>query len=316
MSVLNKMMLRKKYNRIRPLQAQRQPIFEKKKQTYRFAPQPGVMKGSATIEAAISLTALILVVIFLYQFFWMISVTQKMEYAMMETALDTGRKECLFQMAKQLVSKGETHKGRAMELAGKVINQSYLYAQVRKRSGMDDKTNFGQTRMKNFHCMGSAVDKEKNELNLECGFTLQMQYLPDKISKFYVKRRITSNMWLGKSLKDVNEDSTEDGEREVYVTESGTVYHDSISCTHLSLSIENVSFNQVKNRRNTDGAKYYACPICMSGGMGKESVYITEDGTNYHSTLSCSGIKRTIKKVKLKDIGTRKECERCRERRG
>lgn len=102
--------------------------------------------------------------------------------------------------------------------------------------------------------------------------------------------RVRSRRWVG---YDPHEG--EDGSGYVYVTPYGRVYHTSTSCAYLDLSIHTVSQAMVSSLRNASGAKYYACPICKGKGA---TLYVTDYGKNYHSSLSCSGLKRTVYKMK------------------
>ena len=87
----------------------------------------------------------------------------------------------------------------------------------------------------------------------------------------------------------------EEGTGDVYVTEYGKVYHRSTSCPYLDLSVHAVAKTGVGSLRNASGAKYYDCPLCKSSGS---YVYITDYGTNYHGSLACSGLKRTVYQMK------------------
>ncbi len=94
----------------------------------------------------------------------------------------------------------------------------------------------------------------------------------------------------------------------VYVTETGLVYHKDYHCTHLDLSIRMVRAEDVEGLRNDGGGKYYPCEKCH-GGSG--NVYITDTGDRYHSSVSCSGLKRTIYAVPLSEVVGKGACSRC-----
>ncbi len=98
-------------------------------------------------------------------------------------------------------------------------------------------------------------------------------------------------------------------ERIVYVTETGTVYHSSLSCRHLKLNIMTSTVDQVKNRRANDGSKYYPCSC--ANGIKSGVVYITDDGNRYHGTLSCHALKRTIHSIPISKAGGRGPCRDC-----
>lgn len=113
--------------------------------------------------------------------------------------------------------------------------------------------------------------------------------------------------WTGYDV----EHKTESGEEEIYVyiTDGGSVYHRSRSCSHLTLSIELVSKTEAEELRNQSGAKYYPCERCGSSAGGM--VYVTREGNRYHSTISCSGLKRTVRCISLSEAGGRPACSRC-----
>lgn len=95
----------------------------------------------------------------------------------------------------------------------------------------------------------------------------------------------------------------------VYITETGLVYHKDYHCTHLDLSIRMASGEEVSSLRNESGGKYYACEHCGGGSGG--AVYITSYGDRYHSSLSCSGLKRTVYAVPLSEAVGKGACSKC-----
>ena len=98
-------------------------------------------------------------------------------------------------------------------------------------------------------------------------------------------------------------------EEYVYVTETGTVYHRDRECTYLRLSIRETTKDKVKDLRNSSGHKYYPCREC--GKRAGDTVFITKDGTCYHGSLTCSGLKRTVRCIPLSKVGGRGPCSRC-----
>lgn len=97
-------------------------------------------------------------------------------------------------------------------------------------------------------------------------------------------------------------------EKTVYVTETGLVYHKNNHCTYLDLSIRMVDSSQIKDLRNESQGKYKPCVRC--GGSGNE-VYITNTGDRYHSSLSCSGLKRSVYAIPLSEVLGKNACSRC-----
>lgn len=102
-----------------------------------------------------------------------------------------------------------------------------------------------------------------------------------------------------------------DGDTWVYVTQTGTVYHRTRECTHLTLSIRSVPWEELEWLRNENGAKYHACTLCVDKKNKFRRVYITNQGDCYHTDLNCSGIKRTIFMIRLSEVGGRRACSKC-----
>lgn len=124
--------------------------------------------------------------------------------------------------------------------------------------------------------------------------------------------RDLKNWYYGHTWEGYIHSRTPGGEKEayVYVTESGTVYHKNRGCSYLNPSIQQVQEAELEALRNRNGSIYYACPLCDGdGGAGER--YITDYGTNYHTKISCSGLKRTIYEVKWSEVGERGACSRC-----
>ena len=93
----------------------------------------------------------------------------------------------------------------------------------------------------------------------------------------------------------------------VYVAENGVVYHKNASCSHICLKITgNAAIQDIVH-----SSKYAACEKCIHKGSSLSAIFVTAYGDCYHSTLGCSGLKRTIKAVRLKDVGRLRPCSRC-----
>lgn len=127
-------------------------------------------------------------------------------------------------------------------------------------------------------------------------------------SGFSMTNRCRMKAWTGYRQPQRTEGETAEEEL-VYVTENGNVYHKSRQCTHLALSIREAETDSLAVLRNKDGAKYYVCEVC--GDRQQERVFLTDQGNRYHTSLMCSGLKRTIYVIRLSETGGRGACSRC-----
>lgn len=93
----------------------------------------------------------------------------------------------------------------------------------------------------------------------------------------------------------------------VYVAEYGSVYHTSMTCSKICIKVADpmVMSNLLESR------KYGRCDKCMKSGVQYAQFYITVSGGVCHSRLSCSGLKRTIKAMKLSEVKGMRICQNC-----
>ena len=116
--------------------------------------------------------------------------------------------------------------------------------------------------------------------------------------------------WIG---YDIDRDGNSEAAPEdyVYIAETGTVYHVSMDCSHLKLSVTSVPSSAVMSLRNDSGGKYHPCERCPDEDNG--TLFITSFGTRYHSDVNCSGLKRTVSVLEVSEAVKQgyRGCSRC-----
>ena len=131
----------------------------------------------------------------------------------------------------------------------------------------------------------------------------------DMFSLFEINREkvIVAHRWCG-YINGLNSNSMLF--EYVYMTKNGKVYHRSRECSHIRLHINVVDGSNIKNVRNEMGEKYKKCTYCKPK-LTDSKLYVTTDGNKYHNTLSCSGLKRTVIRVRLSQLKNVEPCSRC-----
>ena len=89
------------------------------------------------------------------------------------------------------------------------------------------------------------------------------------------------------------------------------MYHARYDCNYLHPAIVAVDAKTVDKLRNADGSRYAPCRTCKSKKTKKGVVYITDYGENYHSKLSCGGLKRTIYRRHRSEVVGMQGCKKC-----
>ena len=115
--------------------------------------------------------------------------------------------------------------------------------------------------------------------------------------------------WNGK--EHISKSGGQPSEPMVYVTETGTVFHRSLGCSYLNLSVTHMPSSSLSTARNQYGGKYLPCEICARTGIPAPLVYVTKKGDRYHNLDSCSGLKRSVRLVKESEVRGMRACSRC-----
>ena len=165
--------------------------------------------------------------------------------------------------------------------------------------------------VKNTNFLLSSFLKDNDMIHLVMTFLVKTPVGGIKLPGVFFLQRASVRGWTGRKGSDgtSGEEGGDDSAQTVFVTEHGTVYHTDIQCTHIKLSIRQVSRESLTGLRNTSGEIYHSCEKC--GSKAGNSVYITEDGNRYHSSLECSGLKRTVNEVSLEEIENLRPCSKC-----
>lgn len=154
-------------------------------------------------------------------------------------------------------------------------------------------------------CGGSAVSPVTGIGELSARYKIKIPVPLYHISVLSFEETVRIKAWTGYEKAGFG------GEKEgiVYLTETGIVYHKDYHCTHLDLSVRMAEVTEIKKLRNKSGGKYHACERCGKKTSG--GVYITDTGDRYHSSVSCSGLKRTVYAVPLSEVAGKRACSKC-----
>lgn len=147
-------------------------------------------------------------------------------------------------------------------------------------------------------------DIAESHVNLKADYFIKLPINFFKIRGITVSQCSKSRKWTGD-----RENLGEEGY--VYVAKNGTVYHLTRDCPYLDLSIRAVAADQLSALKNKSDHKYYACSGCVAKNKGAKIVYITDYGTHYHVSLTCSGLKRSVYLIPISEVGEKGACSKC-----
>ena len=270
-------------------------------------------KGSLTLETAIVLPVFLSLAISLISILEMMNLYARVEYALHETAREMA---VMAYPAEYIKTAGAEYFESDTELElpdegllNPLLSETLVRAMFTEQFGLG---NLNKSLIKNgeggiFFFRSSVID-DKGDIDLIVTYKVEPLFNLFNIGEMIFANRVRVHSWVGYKISD--EDTNEEY---VYITENASVYHTNRDCTHLRLSIDTVSKEDISSCRNKDGKKYERCRKCAKDADEEEIMfyYITDYGEAYHTSLSCSGLKRTIYKVKLSEVADKKCCERC-----
>ncbi len=159
------------------------------------------------------------------------------------------------------------------------------------------------------HFYQSSLMEEKDTIELIASYRVEPLVGINRWIPLYMENRYYGRAWTGYDVENRNKDRLSE-DLLVYVTESGEVYHISRACSYLNPSIQAAPLLGMEQRRNEDGERYSPCPSCYREGL-QALGYITDYGNKIHTSLQCSGLKRTVYTVRLSETEGKRRCVKC-----
>lgn len=186
-----------------------------------------------------------------------------------------------------------------------IFKEAYLEGQIQGQCSDRLYEEVIQNGSQGIRLTGSYLNRERDEVSLVAQYTLQPLFSVAGTS-LEVTNRYYGRLWTGYDI------AGEDDRDYVYVTEHGTVYHVSESCTYLKLSIVTVKESEIGAMRNEAGSRYQECSICCGEEKG-DWYYVTKKGERYHKDIACSGLKRTVYRIEKEQAKAEgmSVCSRC-----
>ena len=269
-------------------------------------------QGSLTVEASLVLPLFLCVVLFFVSFFQVMYIQEQVSLGLWETAKEISQYSYCYEMLTEDSAKENTDGNKTTQLGigpwiyGGLTGQkmrSYLSAGFLNSSCVigGEKGIVYTTR---------AFEKEK-EIEITATYKLGLPLLNFVVPAIPMVQRVRTRAFVGTEAIGLGKEDEDD--IYVYISETGTVYHVSEECSHISLKIFSVAFAEVEQLRNMSGGRYTSCERCVKSKKlsTDQGVYVTEDGDKYHRNLQCGGLKRTVSKVKLSMLSGYPPCIRC-----
>ncbi len=233
--------------------------------------------GSMSLEAAIVLPMFLFAMISCMMFGQMLMVKGKMHHGLNQAAMEAAL--------------SEYKKSRA----GSHVGLAEIYVLQKKYADLEDIPS--AIKIKNLNFLGTRIPNDLGESEIHMNYGMEMNF------PFVGKKEMQiMDVVCQKNYTGYEPTAFELGNGYVYVTKYGQVYHKSLSCSHIMLTI------------NSSGqlAHYRPCSKCIKGKPDPNGTYfLPKEGDCYHSSLGCAGLTRTIRTITVWEIGGLRPCSAC-----
>lgn len=152
-------------------------------------------------------------------------------------------------------------------------------------------------------------DDENISLEVKYKYALPFSlFLNSKINQSAFSKR---RAYIGKiSRKKSDEENSSLEDELVFIGKNPTRYHLDRNCHYLYNDVSMVKFEDIKKLRNKNGSRYTACERCAKNIKGG-AVYIMPSGTSYHTDKNCSAIRAYVKVVRKSSVEHLGVCSYC-----
>lgn len=291
----------KKYNHVK-----KQIFFR----TYKYLKR-AFLKLSVSTSASVSLEASIAIPVFLFAFLEILSLLSYLSvYSGVLCAIKfAGDPVSIYGYVYDRVMDAteEASIGESLVTA-LVFSETYLDAQVKKACDSALYQNAVSGGTDGITLLGSHIDRTGKEVSILAHYTVE------PLISFAGTSLKGCNYYYARFWTGYEPEQYEVAKDMVYIAEYGTVYHLSPDCTHLQLTIKSIQKSDLWEARNDYGKKYSQCPMCDEKEAAGNCYYITRTGDRYHTVVSCSGLKRTVRCVSLEEVNGWDMCNRCKQK--
>lgn len=251
-------------------------------------------RGAAVVEAAIGVPIFLFLLLFLFYAIQVSSVRQVVYEAGIEAAEYAA--EYYYLVEETALTSGDSE---GLIDSGALL----LLAEHRLSEAVDDPELIQKCvsgGMSGIHLLGSELPGEDGDLILHIRYEICINtpLLPTVTRE--VEETIRQKPYTGRKNSGGSET---DPDPYVYVTDNREVYHLSRGCTYLTLKINALT------KKAAEKKGYRPCSFC--GKTAGDFVLIGEEGKCYHGSRDCSGLKRTVHRVRLSEVSGLPKCSRC-----
>lgn len=260
-------------------------------------------KGSVTLEAAISLMAFLMIAVFVIGFISIIKIQYRMQVEINDVVKNISANQYYISKIGKYISENEKVKqikdktklsNDQIALAKNTAGDAYMLQKLKANIELQEDVPYGISMLND---LGSSLSEDK--VDFIVGYNLTLPYFK---KSFYITQRGKMKCWTGVDITKEQEI--------VYIAETGTVYHTTTSCSALIVKISKTTYSIATD--GSEGRKYKKCLICGKDDIaGEEGVFVTNNGNKYHTSIGCSGLKRTIIEKNKDEVGDMPACSKC-----
>jgi len=257
-------------------------------------------RGSATVEAALVLPFFLCALCTVMVIAQFILAETSICHASLQTARVLARQESCFGGKKDLSGKDSSLKKLGGILETRVIFSGYLD----KKNADPAVVAGGRTGI----VLKAETSGDRVKLRADYIFKAPVPFF----RFFFLKHKVEVSCRKFVGFAEHDHDGGTGDSDTVFVTEYGEVYHTSLSCSHLTIHIT----DPARVRKIMKSSRYRGCEKCIRGGGMPSEIYLTKEGDCYHSTLSCSGLKRSVNVKKKSQVSGMRICSECGKKHG
>lgn len=250
--------------------------------------------GSATVETVLVFPIFLCAICMLIVAGQLMLTEARIQYAVSKTADIFAAQKAVRQIGEQ----------QNKQKTDSLVGVSVIFASVYADEKMDK--NCIQGGRAGIVVRGMTSPEEEEIVRVQANYRLKVDVPFFRPIYFRKSATVQQRIFSGYTEKRGRQNPEKENSGLVYVTDHGQVYHTSLSCSHICLKISGGGIRKI-----IEGGKYKACEKCIQKGKIPGNLYITKYGNKYHSSLGCSGLKRTVKVVRKEEAKGMRPCSRC-----